>query len=108
MDFIVMPAAERFIKKIKKSDKALFQKYREAIDKICEDPTIGEMKHCDLEGYYGYDINHNKTSYELSYIIGKNKSGQLVIVIMAGTRENFYEELKNYIKQNKTVINNFK
>ena len=28
----------------------------------------------------------------------KKEDGELVVVVMAGTRENFYEELKRYIR----------
>lgn len=58
-------------KYIKKlKDKKLKKLYQEAIDKIREDYTIGETK-----------------------------TGDLIVVVMAGTRENFYDELKRYIKR---------
>jgi mRNA-degrading endonuclease RelE of RelBE toxin-antitoxin system len=89
-----MPPAARFLKKLKdKQLKALFQ---EAIDKILMDPTIGDPKTGDLSGIYGYDIYYNKTNYELAYRI-ELVDDTLIVVIMAGTRENFYEALKRYI-----------
>ena len=90
------PPAAKFIKKLK--DKKLKKLYQEAIDKIREDYTIGETKAGDLTGFYGYDIYYNKTNYELAYTI-ENIDGELVVVVMAGTRENFYDELKRYIKR---------
>ena len=87
------PAAN--IKKLK--DKKLKTLYREAIDKICNDYTIGEAKTGDLSGFYGYDIYYNKTNYELAYTI-ERVGEELVVVVMAGTRENFYDQLKRYIK----------
>jgi len=89
------PPAAKFIKKLK--DKKLKKLYQEAIDKIREDYTIGERKAGDLSGFYGYDIFYNKTNYELAYTI-ENIDGEMVIIVMAGTRENFYNELKRYIK----------
>ena len=89
------PPAAKFIKKLK--DKKLKKLYQEAIDKIREDYTIGERKTGDLSGFYGYDIFYNKTNYELAYTI-ENIDGEMVIIVMAGTRENFYNELKLYIK----------
>jgi mRNA-degrading endonuclease RelE of RelBE toxin-antitoxin system len=89
-----MPPAARFLKKLKdKQLKALFQ---EAIDKILKDPTIGDPKTGDLSGIYGYDIYYNKTNYELAYRI-ELVEDTIIVVIMAGTRENFYEALKRYI-----------
>ena len=90
-----MPPAARFLKKIK--DKKLKLLYREAIDKIREDYTIGEAKSGDLSGIYGYDIFYNKTNYELAYRV-EYVGERIIVVLMAGTRENFYDELKRYIK----------
>ena len=94
----VLPPANKFLKKIK--DKQLKTLYKNAIDGILENPSIGEDKHGDLEGVKGYDIYYNKTNYELAYTIEyvENEDGELevVVVILAGTRENFYDELKRY------------
>ena len=43
------------------------------------------------------DIFYNKTNYELAYRV-EYVENKMIIVIMAGTRENFYNELKRYIK----------
>ena len=59
---------------------------------------MGELKAGDLAGVYDYDIYYNKTNYELAYTI-ERIDGELVVVVMAGTRENFYDELKRYIKR---------
>lgn len=90
-----MPPAARFLKKLK--DKKLKTLYQEAIDRIVKDHTIGEEKKGDLAGLYGYDIYYNKTNYELAYRV-TYEDNKIIIVIMAGTRENFYDELKRYIK----------
>lgn len=92
---ILMPPAAKFLKKLK--DKKLKRLYQEAINRILADPTIGEAKTGDLSGILGYDIYYNKTNYELAYLV-EYQDGQVVVVIMAGTRENFYEELKRYMK----------
>lgn len=36
-------------------------------------------------------------NYEIAYLIYE-EDGKLVVVILAGTRENFYQQLKRYIK----------
>ena len=92
----VLPPAAKYIKKIK--DKKLKNLFRDAIDEIMNDYTIGEAKKGDLNGIYCYDIFYNKTNYELAYTV-KNEGNKIVIVIMAGTRENFYEQLKRYMKE---------
>lgn len=90
-----LPPATRYLKKLK--DNKLKRLYREAIDRIREDHTIGEAKQGDLSGIYCYDIFYNKTNYELAYSV-EYVNDKMIIVIMAGTRENFYEELKRYMK----------
>ena len=92
---VFAPPAMRYIKKIK--DKKLKSLYEEAVNKIAEDHTVGEAKVGDLSGIYCYDIYYNKTNYELAYRV-EYEGDKIIIVIMAGTRENFYEELKRYMK----------
>lgn len=98
IELVVLPPAAKFIKKLK--NKKLKQLYREAIDEIVADPSIGEDKTGDLAGVKGYDIYYNKINYELAYTVEyiqeESEEPKAVVVIMAGTRENFYNELKRY------------
>ncbi|MEZ3444444.1 MAG: type II toxin-antitoxin system RelE/ParE family toxin [Lachnospiraceae bacterium] len=91
-----LPPAAKFIKKLR--DKKLKNLYQEAVDKIREDYTVGEAKTGDLSGVYGYDIYYNKTNYELAYTV-EYLENEIIVVIMAGTRENFYDQLKQYIRK---------
>lgn len=91
-----LPPAAKFLKKLK--DKKLKTLYREAIDRIREDHTVGEVKKGDLTGVYGYDIYYNRTNYELAYTV-EYVEDKIIVIIMAGTRENFYEQLKQYMRQ---------
>lgn len=94
-EVIISTGAVKYFKKLK--DKKLKEKFAEAIKKIKENPEIGEMKKSDLAGIYGYDIFYNKINYELAYTI-KIEDKKIVIVLLAGTRENFYKTLKKYLK----------
>jgi len=58
---------------------------------------MGGLKTGDLSGIYGYDVYYNKTNYEIAYRVYE-EAGKIVVVILAGTRENFYDELKRYMK----------
>ena len=89
-----LPPAARFIKKLK--DKSLKLLFQEAIDKIRVDYTVGEAKTGDLSGVFGYDIYY-KTNYELAYMV-EYLEDEIIVIIMAGTRENFYDQLKHYMK----------
>ena len=88
-------AAEKYLKKVK--EKGLKNAFQESLKKISSDPYIGELKAGDLAGVYCLDVYYSKTNYELAYRIYEEE-GRLVVVILAGTRENFYEELKRYMK----------
>ncbi|RCX19286.1 ParE-like toxin of type II ParDE toxin-antitoxin system [Anaerobacterium chartisolvens] len=88
-------AAEKYLKKVK--EKGLKKAFQEALQKISSDPYIGELKTGDLARVYCYDIYYSKTNYELAYRIYE-ENGQMVVVILAGTRETFYDELKRYMK----------
>ena len=92
---VILPAAERYLKKIR--EKSLKEAFRKAVDEILADPYIGDAKVGDLSGVYCYDVYYNKTNYELAYAIVTNED-TTVVIILAGTRENFYEELKRYMK----------
>lgn len=91
-----LPPAAKFIKKLR--DEKLKNLYQEAIDNIRKDYTVGEVKTGDLSGVYGYDIYYNKTNYELAYTVEYSED-VVVVIIMAGTRENFYDQLKQYMKK---------
>ena len=88
-------AAEKYLRKIK--DKQLLATFKVAIDRLKKDPYIGTQKAGDLRGIFGYDVKYIGINYELAYRIYED-NGKLVVVILAGTRENFYEELKRLIK----------
>lgn len=94
-DVRFLPPAAKYMKKLK--DKKLKTLYKEAVDIIRKDYTIGQAKIGDLSGVYCYDIYYNKTNYELAYTV-EYVDDRVIVVIMAGTREKFYQELKRYMK----------
>jgi len=88
-------AAERYFKKIR--GKGLKTVFRNALTAISSDPYIEGLKTGDLAGIYGYDVYYAGTNYEIAYRIYED-GDRIVVVILAGTRENFYNELKRYMK----------
>ena len=87
-------AAERYLKKIK--DKNLLAAFKGAIDRIKLNPYIGSQKTGDLRGIYGFDVKYAGVNYEIAYRIYEGNA-KLVVVILAGARENFYESLKRML-----------
>jgi mRNA-degrading endonuclease RelE of RelBE toxin-antitoxin system len=91
---VVLPAAQRYIKKIR--EKTLKELFKKAIDDILGDPNIGSVKTGDLKGIRSVDIYYNKTNYELAYRVVRTEA-TVVVILLAGTRENFYQQLKAYL-----------
>ncbi|SFG90456.1 type II toxin-antitoxin system RelE/ParE family toxin [Sporolactobacillus nakayamae] len=97
----IEPKAGRTLKKIRKQDKHFYKQIRDAVDAIRHDPSIGESKKGDLVGYQSLDLYNKGINYELAYRLEEDGNGKLVVIIMFGSRENFYEELKRYLKVRK-------
>lgn len=91
---VLSSATQKFIKKI--SDKRLKDKIKLGLDKIRDDYTVGSRKTGDLRGFWSLDIFYNKTNYEICYEVIED-NGKVIIVVMIGTRENFYKELKRFL-----------
>lgn len=91
---VLSKTSQKFIKKI--SDKGLKNKIKDGLDRIKEDYTVGDRKTGDLKGFWSLDVYYNKTNYEICYELLEDE-GKVIIVVMIGTRENFYKELKRYI-----------
>jgi mRNA interferase RelE/StbE len=94
-EILFSPASERFFKKLK--EKPLKKAYKIALLKLSKNPYLGQPKQGDLSGIYGFDVKYKGINYEIAYTISE-VDGKKIIVLLAGTRENFYEQLKRYIK----------
>lgn len=89
------PHAERYFKKLR--EKPLKEAYKKALLELEKNPYIGQPKRGDLAGIYCLDMAYRGTNYEIVYVI-REVNGKKLIVLLAGTRENFYQELKRYMK----------
>lgn len=86
--------AEKYFKKLK--EKPLKKLFKEQVLEVSKNPYIGQMKKGDLAGFYSLDIKYKSNNYELAYKIYEEE-GKKIVVILAGSRENFYEHLKRLI-----------
>jgi len=82
---------ERKVKKFTKSEK---KKLDDHIQKIVDDPSIGSHKKGDLRGVYVHKLKIQNLQYLLSYRF----IGQDLELIMIGPHENYYRDLKSYLK----------
>ena len=83
-----------FERKVKKFTKAEKKKLDEQIRKIADNPSIGSEKKGDLRGVYVHKFKIQKNQYLLAYRL----AGEDVELIMIGPHENYYRDLKSYIK----------
>lgn len=88
--------AKQYFKKLK--EKPLKKLFDEAIGAIRLNPYVGELKTGDLAGIYTYTIHYKGSQYRLAYQISENDQGEIIVVILAGSREFFYQGLKRYMK----------
>lgn len=97
LPFKLSKRAAKELRKIRKTDRKLFEKMDSAIQKIRQNPYIGSAKKGDLKGYFCLDIHHAGTNYELCYGLEEDENVGIVLIILLGPRENFYEQLKRYL-----------
>ena len=82
---------ERKVKKFTKSEK---KKLDDHIRKIVDNPSIGSEKKGDLRGVY----IHKFKIQTLQYLLAYRFVGEDLELIMIGPHENYYRDLKGYLK----------
>lgn len=83
-----------FAKKIKKLTKAEKSSLDEAIKIIVRNPEVGTEKKGDLRGIFVHKFKIKSLQYLLPYRFTENE----MELIMLGPHENYYRNLKNYLK----------
>lgn len=91
MKVIQSPLFEKKVKKFKKNQK---QELDEQIHKIIENPESGEAKKGDLQGVFVSKFKIHSVRYLLSYRFSSEK----LELISIGSHENYYRDLKRYLK----------
>lgn len=78
----------------------------DAVDEVCDNPEIGDAKLGDLAGIWVYKFKFNRQEYLIAYrppTPEARRQGvdvELLIIDFhqVGSHENFYGELKRYLK----------
>ena len=86
---------------VKKANKPLQLAIEDAVLYIQNSPASGEVKTGDLKDVYVYKFRFNKQEYLIAYNFGQTTDLVTLILIdfyQVGSHENFYEELKRYLK----------
>lgn len=85
-----------FEKKVKKFDEKQKYELDSEIKQIVQNPLIGTEKKGDLRGVFVHKLNLQNQMYLLSYRFIRGESLEL---IMIGPHENYYRDLKSYLKK---------
>jgi mRNA-degrading endonuclease RelE of RelBE toxin-antitoxin system len=91
MKVIQSRSFERKVKKFIKSEK---KKLDDHIRKIIDNPSIGTEKKGDLRGVY----THKFKIHTLQFLLAYRFVGEDLELVMIGPHENYYRELKSYLK----------
>lgn len=83
-----------FEKKVKRMSKPEKDALDREIRKIAENNAVGEEKKGDLKGVFVHKFKFKITQYLLAY----RKVGSDLELVMIGPHENYYRDLKQYLK----------
>ena len=91
---MIIYQSRSFEKKVKKMSKPEKDSLDREIRSIADDPSVGEEKKGDLRGVFVHKFKLKTTQYLLAY----RKVGEDLELLMIGPHENYYRDLKQYLK----------
>jgi mRNA-degrading endonuclease RelE of RelBE toxin-antitoxin system len=88
-----------FAQFVKKQSKPFQAAIEDEVLRISENPELGELKVGDLAGIRVYKFKFNRQEYLIAYS-HQTETVELLLIDLykIGTHENFYAELKKYLK----------
>jgi len=92
MKILQMPPFKKYVKKLPRHFQLAVL---DAVEEIVSNASIGESKRGDLEGFRVYKFSMGRQLTLLAYKL-ENDS---LILYQAGPHENFYRDLKKYLKE---------
>lgn len=84
-----------FKKYVKKLPNQYQQVILDAVEDVLSNTMIGEPKKGDLEGFRVHKFRMGHQLILLAYKV----ENEAIVLYKAGAHENFYKELKNYLKR---------
>ncbi|TSA44319.1 MAG: type II toxin-antitoxin system RelE/ParE family toxin [Deltaproteobacteria bacterium] len=79
------------VKKMRKQEKEILD---QEVQRIAQNPSIGEEKKGDLTGVFVHKFKIESAQYLLAY----RKIDSDLELVMIGPHENYYRDLKQYLK----------
>ena len=95
-----------FAQYIKKAHKPLRLAIEDEVDVVCATPEVGEIKVGDLAGIRVHKFRFNRQVYLMAYRLHTENVFVEFLSIdfyQVGSHENFYDELKLYLRQEKPL-----
>lgn len=92
MDIFYKSPFKKFVKKQTRPFQLVIE---DETEKIINNPEIGEMKKGDLAGFRVHKFAFQKHEYLVAYKLQDN----IIVFYMICTHENFYRDLKRYLKE---------
>ncbi|GED33703.1 type II toxin-antitoxin system RelE/ParE family toxin [Brevibacillus centrosporus] len=86
---------EKTLKKLETRQSALVRKFEEKRDAILQTPTLGYPLKENLRPFWSYDWTINGIAVRLCYLYDPTE--QHIYFVWFGTRENFYDDVKQYL-----------
>ena len=86
----------RLLKNLEGRSKALLASFDNQVQLIIKDPKSGSLLKGDLKGYYSWDWKHKRVELRICYKF--IESDNHIYFVYFSTRENFYNEVKRYLK----------
>lgn len=87
----------RLRKVLRKLPTRLLETLDSEVEKIANNPLIGESKHGDLAGIRVHKFNYHGLQYLIAYLIDDVE--RAITVVAFGPHENFYRDLKRYLRR---------
>lgn len=84
-----------FKKFVKKQARPLQLSIEDEVEAIIENPATGESKKGDLQGFQVHKFRSKKQKFLIAYRTFETQ----IIFYLIGTHENFYRDLKKYLKE---------
>ena len=87
---------------VKKATKFLQLAISDAVEDICAQPDIGELKVGEIAGIRVHKFKLNRQEYLIAYkYLNNDKFNEIEFInfYKVGSHENFYTDLKKYLRQ---------
>lgn len=91
MKKLYKPPFRKFIKKQTRPFQLIIE---DEVDKITTNPEIGDFKKGDLKGYRVHKFRFRDANFLIAYHLHEDE----LVFYAIGPHENFYQDLKKYIK----------